>query len=247
MSEIARRHPTGTIYRLGRRDPGAWRFPDWLHADVATGTFGSRYDDPEGEYRVLYACSVRACSFVEVLWYHSADATLAADMSAIVENDDSDVDYESVPPGHLDIAAWCAQRSVGTATVAPEREFASTTDLETVDTLNQTADLIASAAAAGLDAPFTAEEIRLTQARHFTQRVSRFIWEQSTSSGAPAFAGIHYLSRHDEAADNWALFELEPADLTAIWTVVDDEHEDVLSPDDPDLLAAIERHGIVVI
>jgi hypothetical protein len=247
VSEIARRHPTGTINRLGRRDPGAWRFPDWLHADVATGTFGSRYDDPEGEYRVLYACSVRACAFVEVLWYHSADTALAADMSAIIENDDSDLEYQSVPPGHLNVTAWCAQRSIGTATVAPDRAFASTTDPESVATFNQSADLVAHAAAAGLDAPLTAEDIRLTQTRHLTQRVSRLIWEQSTAKGTPTFAGIHYLSRHDEAADNWALFELKPADLATTWTVVDDEHEDALSADDPDLLAAIERHGITVI
>lgn len=247
MSEIAQQHPPGAIYRLGRRDPGAWRFPDWLHADVATGTFGSRYDDPEGEYRVLYACSIRACAFIEVLWYHTADATLDTDIADIDENDESDIDYASVAPGHLDITAWCAERSVGTATIEPGREFASTTNPTTIATLEAVPELAARAAAAGLNIPLAAEDIRLTQARQFTQQVSRFVWEQSTSDGKPTFAGIHYRSRHDKTADNWALFELQPADHSTTWTVVNDEHEEPLSADDPDLLAAIEHHGITAI
>jgi hypothetical protein len=41
------------VYRLGRR-PDPWVWPDWSHAG-ADGTFGNRFDDPESEYRVLYA------------------------------------------------------------------------------------------------------------------------------------------------------------------------------------------------
>lgn len=247
MTKIARRHPDGTIYRLGRREPGAWRFPDWLHADAASGTFGSRYDDPDSEYRVLYASSNRACAFIEVLWYHSADAQLAIDIADIVENDDSDTDHATVAPGHLDIEAWCAVRAIGSATVELGRAFASTTDPLTVDTIDRERVLAVFAEDAGLPTPLTTEAVRLTQARAFTQRVSRFVWELSTDDGSAEFAGIHYLSRHDEAADNWALFELEPADPPASWLVVEDEVETPLATNDADLLAAIDRHHITVI
>ena len=46
------RRPDGPLFRLGRR-PDAWQPPDWFlaHSD---GTFGNRFDDPDGYYRVLY-------------------------------------------------------------------------------------------------------------------------------------------------------------------------------------------------
>lgn len=92
--------------------------------------------------------------------------------------------------------------------------------------------------------PLTPEAVRLTQARTFTQRLSRFAWERSTDDGAPEFAGIHYLSRHNVTADNWALFELEPAEPPASWLVVQYADEIPLATNDADLLAAIEHHRI---
>jgi hypothetical protein len=49
--ELEERRPTEPVYRLGRR-PNAWQPPEWFlaHSD---GTFGNRFDDPEGYYRVL--------------------------------------------------------------------------------------------------------------------------------------------------------------------------------------------------
>ncbi len=49
------------IYRIGpRHDP--WALPDWAYADAETRTFGHRYDDPQGDYRVCYASlDVRGC------------------------------------------------------------------------------------------------------------------------------------------------------------------------------------------
>jgi hypothetical protein len=41
------------VYRLGR-EPDPWAWPDWSYASP-DGTFGNRFDDPEGQYRVLYA------------------------------------------------------------------------------------------------------------------------------------------------------------------------------------------------
>ena len=47
--------PPETIYRIGRK-PDPWQPPDWSRANP-DGTFGNRFDDPEGYYRVLYAAS----------------------------------------------------------------------------------------------------------------------------------------------------------------------------------------------
>jgi hypothetical protein len=35
------------VYRLARQ-PDAWSWPDWAYAGP-DGTFGNRYDDPQGE------------------------------------------------------------------------------------------------------------------------------------------------------------------------------------------------------
>ncbi|MCW5979637.1 MAG: RES family NAD+ phosphorylase [Bryobacteraceae bacterium] len=57
--------PPSLIYRLGRR-PDPWRPPDWAHAGP-DGTFGNRFDDPQGLYRVLYASSRKLGCFLETL------------------------------------------------------------------------------------------------------------------------------------------------------------------------------------
>ena len=57
--------PEGPLHRIARV-PDPWAWPDW--ANVGTvGTFGNRWDDPEGLYRVVYASSSRLAAFVEVV------------------------------------------------------------------------------------------------------------------------------------------------------------------------------------
>ena len=47
---LASVEPDGPLYRLGRH-PDPWVWPDWSYA-APDGTFGNRYDDPQGSYRV---------------------------------------------------------------------------------------------------------------------------------------------------------------------------------------------------
>jgi hypothetical protein len=53
------------LYRIGRK-PDAWAWPDWLRVAV-DGTFGNRWDDLLGSYRVLYAASTPLGAFVDAL------------------------------------------------------------------------------------------------------------------------------------------------------------------------------------
>ena len=80
------RQPSGLVYRLGRR-PNTWQPQEWslAHAD---GTFGNRFDDPEGYYRVLYASSQRVACFVETLARFRPDLVLLAELTAIDGPDD---------------------------------------------------------------------------------------------------------------------------------------------------------------
>jgi RES domain len=66
--------PGGRLHRVGRA-PDAWAWPPWAYAGE-DGTFGNRFDDPAGEYRVLYASSQRVGPFLETLARYRTDPAL---------------------------------------------------------------------------------------------------------------------------------------------------------------------------
>jgi RES domain len=68
--------PDGPLYRLARM-PDPWAWPDWAYAGL-DGTFGNRWDDPLGSYRVLYACTRRLGAFIETLARFRPDLSRAA-------------------------------------------------------------------------------------------------------------------------------------------------------------------------
>ena len=96
----------GTIFRVGRR-PNPWQPPDWSLAGP-DGTFGNRFDDPDGTYRVLYASSQRLGCYLETLARFRVDLTLYAELSEIAGEDDF------TPLGHVP-PAWAKPRMLGSA------------------------------------------------------------------------------------------------------------------------------------
>jgi hypothetical protein len=81
------RRPSGPLFRVGRDDE-AWAIPDWAYAKE-DGTFGNRFDDPMGVYRVLYASSQRLGCFIETLARFRVDVSFVADL-ALMENGEDD-------------------------------------------------------------------------------------------------------------------------------------------------------------
>lgn len=53
-----------SVYRVSRI-PRPWSFTPWRYSEG--GTFDGRWDDPEGEFRVLYVAASAFGAFVEVL------------------------------------------------------------------------------------------------------------------------------------------------------------------------------------
>jgi hypothetical protein len=99
------------VYRLGR-GPDPWEWPDWTRAGDDR-TFGNRYDDPEGQYRVLYASSERQTTFRECLARFRPDlAVLAVEIAA----DDDEPGPPTRPPGHVK-RSWIARPRIGTASL----------------------------------------------------------------------------------------------------------------------------------
>jgi hypothetical protein len=80
------------IYRVGR-PPDPWAFTDWVYAGK-DGTFGGRWDDANGRYRVIYASSQRLGAFLEALAKFRPDPSVISEYQTI-EVVDGDEDGSS--------------------------------------------------------------------------------------------------------------------------------------------------------
>jgi hypothetical protein len=159
-------------------------------------TFGNRFDDPLGDYRVLYAGSGLLGAFVEVLARFRPDPHVAAELAKI-----SGDAKGARPPGHLD-AAWLDVRRIGEAAVAGR--FAEIGHSESLAELERAlGGRLAHYRLANLDA----SAIRVTAPRRFTQEISRYVYELTAARKRRAFDGIAYLSKLGDEFWNWALFE----------------------------------------
>jgi len=212
--ELEERRPTEPVYRLGRR-PNAWQPPEWFlaHSD---GTFGNRFDDPEGYYRVLYASSQRLACFVETLARFRPDLSLLAELDAI-EGEDDFVALGTLPRD------WLAVRTMGSAEI--DGVFADIYGIAWVSQLRRT--LAAEALRLGMK-DIDLSSLERAEPRRLTQLASRQAYLLS-------FAGIFYRSRYGQTLENWAIFEPFP---------LEDSTSKEFSEDDPDLLEALRLHGI---
>jgi hypothetical protein len=104
MSDFTIVQPDGPLYRLARM-PDPWAWPDWAYAGL-DGTFGNRWDDPLGSYRVLYACTRRLGAFIETLARFRPDLSVVAGLQEIKGDDD-------VPPPGIVPLRWLQGRRLG--------------------------------------------------------------------------------------------------------------------------------------
>lgn len=228
---LAGRVPDGPVFRIGRR-PDPWEWPDWSLAGPG-GTFGNRWDDPMGQYRVLYACSERIGAFLETLARFRGDAELRRALDRI------DGPVDAMEPGVVP-AVWRRGRVVARAVISGR--FADIGHHQSLghiqsEMIDELRPMLARAGLAELDAA----AIKLSVPRTLTQQISRRIYEQSTPEGRAEFAGIAYSSRLGDDLTNWAIFEPAPPIAEAPFTVLDRTEIDV---DDPDFLRAVELLGL---
>lgn len=217
---LASVEPDRPLYRLGR-PPDPWVWPDWSYA-APDATFGNRYDDPEGSYRVLYACSQRLGAFLETLARFRPDLEVLAELDRIEGEDE--------PPPAVP-RSWVNARVIGEATFeGPFVDIGDTTSLATLRIA-----LAARAIHHGLD-EIDAATIRLRAPRAFTQEVSRYVYEQGS------FAGIGYRSRLGDELLNWAIFEPGADGRSPLA----DSSSARIEADDPDLRRALELLGLTL-
>jgi hypothetical protein len=194
MNGLEGTRPPGPVSRIGRW-PDPWAWPPWeaQHSDT---TFGNRWDDPEGVYRVVYACTQLAGAYVEVLSRFRPDPVVLAGLAEIDGPNDDDYQVGILP------ATWLASRAIGEATLTGV--YADVGHVRSLTYLR--------AAMAGrlihYDIPdLDAAAIRLSAPRRFTQEISNHIYKLSAADETPRFAGIEYESRFGDNYQNWAIFE----------------------------------------
>ena len=204
----------GVIYRLGRK-PDPWSVPDWASAGP-DGTFGNRFDDPEGMYRVLYASSQRLGCFLETLARFRVDLKLLAELAALEGEDDY------FPLGEVPLE-WVEKRMMGVATAGGE--YADICSSEWISRLRVV--LAGHLQRFGLD-DLDAAVLQMTAPRNLTQLVSRIVFSER-------LAGIYYRSKYGHDVENWALFE--PLQINA-------QDPEPIRFDDPDLQRALRLHSL---
>ncbi len=179
------KNPTQPIYRVARH-PDAWQLPDWSRAK--DGTFGNRFDDPESDYRVLYASSQQVSCFVETLARFRPDLTLLEELKAIQGEDDY------IPVGEVP-RNWCDNRVIGTASA--EGNYADICGAEWIAALRRR--LGSECLRLGFP-DLDAAALQSPSPRIITQLASRVVYDMG-------LAGIYFRSRYGQNLENWALFE----------------------------------------
>jgi hypothetical protein len=193
---------------------------------MRTAPFGSRFDDPHGEYRVLYASSQREGAFAETLARFRVDVHVAGEQQAI-EGDPEDAGYPEPLAGGVVPIEWIETRRLGTT-----RHAGGFVDLGHSDSLaHLRAALAEGVLHYGLD-DLDAGDIRRRAPRRLTQEISRYLFEHGRDEQGVAVAGVRYLSRLGDELTDWAMFEPnEPSEATS----------EPIDPDDEALRLVFER------
>ncbi len=181
--ELETQRPPETVFRLGRK-PDPWQPPPWSLASSTDGTFGNRFDDPEGYYRVLYASTQRLACFVETLARFRPDLSLLAELAEI----DGEDDY--TPLGSLP-ADWLEKRVMGQAELVGT--FADVYSVSWISQLRRS--LAAEAMRLGFH-DLDASMLERAEPRRLTQLVSREVYREGND-------GIYYRSRYGHSFENW--------------------------------------------
>jgi hypothetical protein len=180
------KRPNGPLFRLGRR-PDPWEPPDWSRAQP-DGTFGNRFDDPNANYRVLYAASQRVSCFVETLARFRPDLSLLAELQAI-EGEDDYTPLGIIPKD------WCTERMMGECRA--EGDYA---DIYAAGWLGYLRQQLASYCLALGITELDVSVLQQGEPRRLTQLASLKVNEAGLD-------GISYRSRYGHNLENWALFE----------------------------------------
>lgn len=202
--------PAGTLYRLGRLpDPLAW--PPFEYVGDA------RFDDPLGEFRILYVAEGRLACLVETLYRFRRPLPALAAERALPADEPPPATVASLPPGWRQKRGFCRLRL---------DEGQRWLDLRSFDTREALRPVFAS-----LLTHLRLPELDLSAVygphRVLTRAIARWAYDWG-------YAGLRYGSRYNEAFNCWAVFE-----RPGLATFRHEGEVEPIAPDDPDFLAAL--------
>jgi hypothetical protein len=201
------------LHRIGRRpDPLAW--PPWEY--VGSG----RFDDPVGEFRVLYATVQRRTAFLETLAHFRPSLDVLAALEAVEHTN------ESLPSPRVP-ADWYRARAIGRLRLATRQHWLDVRKLETREALRyELAQTLLDLGLADLDLSGV-----VGPGRQLTQAIARWAYEHT-------YAGLVYSSRFDAALTCWAIIEGAAFDPVGL--------PEPILPGDPDLALVAQTFGLAV-
>ncbi|WP_158084874.1 RES domain-containing protein [Mycobacterium heidelbergense] len=218
------------VHRIGYV-PEPWNWTPWEHAQG--GRFDGRWDDPEGNWRVLYVGDCALACYLEVLAPLRPDPTLAQQLADIATEDENH--FPTAKAGELP-RTWCEPRRRCSATLSGR--FVLPGHHKTLPTLRKRfLQLAKKHGCQDLDAG----AIRYAS-RELTQAISAWIYTCSEPEGE-LVSGIEYLSRHGDNFTLWSLYERDREHKSPL-QITNRTADQSVTPDDPDLVQAMEIHGI---
>lgn len=221
--------PTSPVYRLTKLGADPFAPPPWEMVGR------NRFDDPKGQFRVIYCASEKAAAFGETMARFRRSLPLLALMAEI---DDDDESLDESLEGLLDErdqergvvpADWRFKRQIGMTTLDPHLEFLDVTAPDSVAHLRYA--LSSEVLALGMD-DLDLSTI-LAPIRPMTRAIARYAYEFKDAAGGYRFAGIRYTSRYNLRWTCWAVFLdrlLHSPDVP----------ETSIDPEDPALLEAAD-------
>jgi len=225
----------GTVWRVGFR-PDPWTWSDWKYAQE-DGRFGGRWDDEEAQFRTIYTAESLYACFVELLAKLRPHRSVDDAVMAIEDPDDQAAHYSEYPAGTINFS-WFDDRVACRADQTGR--YCYVTHSNSVAVLRQHFD----PARYGIQAAdFDAALLKDSAPRVLTRSVARWLYQLGEpDSGIPAVDGVEFRSRHGDDLRMWAVFE-RPDQGEVSPQLVQRVGVD-LSPESPDLIRALELHGI---
>lgn len=224
------------MYRIAKYETDLFEPAPWRYIG------SNRFDDPKGDFRIIYCATDREATFGETLSRLRRSPTLLALMQDVEDDDEqiedaleglidpSDIGRGVVP------ADWRFKRRIGTTQIDPSLQFADIMQWESIEHLRiALASKIAELALPDFDASTI-----LSTNRQITQYCARYIYERYDDDGVPCFAGIRYPSRLNIEWTCWAIFDdrmKHNPDFKAF-------HDTAIDPKDPDLLTVLQHMGL---
>ncbi|WP_373294808.1 hypothetical protein [Mycetocola manganoxydans] len=175
-----------------------------------------------------------AC-FFEVLAKFRPNTEVDAEMEAIESDEVDDIAFPALPAGAVSLD-WVENRLIGSADLLGS--YVAVTAAETIASLRGM--WLKTAQEQGF-VDFDAAALKESAPRQLTQLVSRALYEASIT-GAPAFNGLEFRSRHGDDLLLWALFE-HPDDGT-VSPQLTNINDEILRPEHPDLLTVMSLYGL---